>query len=417
MSKQLTWMVTMSYLYVDVDVDQPLPALTLGDADDGLGLVVRRRGTPVGFILSEFPRGATVAPDALDALIATFCASRLVQETVLDSLGGRGRPTEVSLTVAICTHDRTAGLEELMASLLPLRNESTFEVLVVDNAPSDDATSRFVASLSGVRYVREDRTGLDFARNRAIAEANGELLAFLDDDVEVDRGWLEGLRLAWGEHPDAGCVTGLVLPFELVTQAQITFERYGGFRRGFDTLRYVGQSLPGNRLYPFGAGIFGAGCNMSFRRSLLTRLGGFDEALDTGRPLPGGGDLDMFHRVVRSGHPLVYEPRYAVFHKHRREHEQLRRQLWTWGTGFMAYVDKTFRADPVGNVKLVWLVAWWFRTHCKEVVRSLIGRGPLSPDLALAQLTGGVVGLSGSYGRSRRRSAAIRARVAGQAIA
>lgn len=409
-------MVRMSYLYVGVDLDQPLASITLRHSDTGLGVLVRRHSVPVGFFLAELPADSLVSAADLDALIAASCASRLVQETVLESLGGRGHLSEARLTVAVCTHNRTAGLEQLMASLLPQRSESPFEVLIVDNAPSDDATRDFVATLPDVRYVREDRTGLDFARNRAVAEADGDVLAFLDDDVEVDRGWLDGLRLAWGEHPDAGCVTGLVLPFELETQAQITFERYGGFRRGFDTSRYVGQSLPGNRLYPLGAGIFGAGCNMSYRLELLRRLGGFDEALDTGRPLPGGGDLDMFYRVVRSGHPLVYEPRYAVFHKHRREHSQLRRQLWTWGTGFMAYVTKTFRADPVGNVKLAWLVAWWFRTHVKEVVRSLLGRGPLSPDLAFAQLAGGVVGLAGEYGRSQRRSAAIRARVTSQAV-
>jgi len=407
----------MSYLYVNLDLHDPIPTLTLRDGDTGLGVVVRRREVLVGFVLTKLPSGSTVSAQDLDALIGAACATKLVQENVLESLGGRGSPSQVSLTVAVCTHNRTAGLEQLMASLLPLRAESAFEVLVVDNAPSDDSTRTFVSTLPDVRYVREDCTGLDFARNRAVAEATGDVLAFLDDDVEVDRGWLTGLRLAWGEHPDAGCVTGLVLPFELATRAQITFELYGGFRRGFDTLRYVGQSLPGNRLYPLGAGIFGAGCNMSYRRDLLQKLGGFDEALDTGRPLPGGGDLDMFYRVVRSGYPLVYEPQYAVFHKHRREHSQLRRQLWTWGTGFMAYVVKTFRADPVGNIKLVWLVAWWFRIHVKEVVRSVLRRGPLSPELAVAQLAGGVVGLTGSYGRSRRRSAAIRAQVASRAQA
>lgn len=406
----------MSYKYVDVELFDPLPTLTLGPDERGLGVVVRRAGVPVGFVLEPLAAGSTLTPDELDLLIGRTCSEKLVQEALLDSLGGRGSLSERRLTVAICTHDRSANLEQCLASLLPLvlagDAESTAEVLVVDNAPSDDATERLVAQLPGVRYVREDMTGLDFARNRAVAEATGEVIAFLDDDVEVDRGWLTGLRLAWGEHPDAGCVTGLVLPFELATQAQVTFERYGGFRRGFDTLRYAGPQLAGNRLYPYGAGIFGAGCNMSYRRSLLLELGGFDEALDTGRPLPGGGDLDMFHRVVRAGWPLVYEPRYAVFHKHRREHAVLRRQLWTWGTGFMSFLDKTYRADPAGRPKIALLVAWWFPQQVKEVARSVRGRSPLSPDLALAQLAGGVVGLAGSYERSRHRSAAIRQRSA-----
>jgi len=402
----------MSYLYADVELEQPLPTLTLSDVDSGVGVIVRRRGILLGFVIAERAPSSVVSAQELEALIAASCAKTLVQDAVLESLGGRAMLSEISLTVAVCTHNRTAGLKQLLASLLPLREEWPFEMLVVDNDPSDDTTRNFVATLPDVRYVREDRTGLDFARNRAVAEATGEILAFLDDDTEVDRGWLTGLRLAWGEHPDAGCVTGQVLPFELATEAQITFERYGGFGHGFDTVRYVGPSLPGNRLYPLAAGIFGAGCNMSFRRDLVRDLGGFDEALDTGRPLPGGGDLDMFHRVVRAGYPLLYEPRYVAFHKHRREHSELRRQLWTWGTGLMAYLVKTLRAEPSRTPEVAWLLTWWLRFHLKAVARSLLRRGPLSPDLALAQLAGGFVGLAGTYGRSRRRSAAISARVA-----
>nr|MBA2417192.1 glycosyltransferase [Geodermatophilaceae bacterium] len=404
----------MPYLLVDIELLDPIPALTLDARDTGVGLIVRRAGVPVGFILEAARAGGTLTADEVDVLVARTCADKLVQEALLERLGGRGPLSERTFTVAVCSHDRTAGLAQCLQRLLQVRQESgsatSFEVLVVDNAPSDDATEQLVADLPGVRYVREDRTGLNFARNRAVAAATGQVLAFLDDDVEVDAGWAHGLRLAWGEHPDAGCVTGLVLPFELATQAQITFEHYGGFRRGFDTVRYAGTSLPGNPFYPYGSGMFGAGCNMSYRRDLLVELGGFDEALDTGKPLPGGGDLDMFHRVLKSGHPLVYEPRYAVFHKHRRERRMLRRQLWTWGTGFMAYLVKTFRADPAGRATVAGLIAWWFRHQLAELAQSLRGRCPLSPDMALAQLAGGIVGLAGTYGRSRRRSAAIQRR-------
>jgi hypothetical protein len=50
---------------------------------------------------------------------------------------------------------------------------------------------------------------------------------------------------AWAENPDAAAFTGLVLPYELATDAQILFEQRGGFRRGFEKIRY-GQVLPGN---------------------------------------------------------------------------------------------------------------------------------------------------------------------------
>ena len=110
--------------------------------------------------------------------------------------------------------------------------------------------------MGGARYVLEPRPGLNFARNRAIAEARGALLAFLDDDVVVDRHWRRGLAEAVGENPDAVAFTGLVLPLELATRAQVIFEQRGGFRRGFEKIRY-GARLPGNPLYPQGPGYLG----------------------------------------------------------------------------------------------------------------------------------------------------------------
>jgi GT2 family glycosyltransferase len=234
-------------------------------------------------------------------------------------------------------------------------------------------------------------------------------VAYLDDDVVVDRGWLDGLEEAVAEHPDAASVTGLVLPFELATDAQITFERRGGFGRGCRKQRFVGPAGPDNPLFPLGAGIFGAGCNMVLRTAAVRALGGFDDALDTGPPLPGGGDLDIWSRLARSGHALVYEPRLLVFHRHRPDRTSLRRQYWSWGEGFMAYLTKTARVDPAQRGKAARLAAWWLRYELRTVAAGLAGRSGLPADLALAELVGGLVGLGGSYGRSQRRVAGIRA--------
>src|SRR5207253_480742 len=99
-------------------------------------------------------------------------------------------------------------------------------------------------------------------------------------------------------------VTGLVQPLELETEAQELFERYGGFGRGFERRWYRVNFAAGERPVKLhgGAGKFGTGANMAFRRALFDEIGGFDTALDVGTVTNGGGDLEMFYRVLRSGH-------------------------------------------------------------------------------------------------------------------
>lgn len=406
------------YAYVDLDLTRPLPTVTLDVDQAGIAILLRSAGYPVHFSLHRLDPATVLSPTALNAMLGTPAAFDVLEHMLREELAGPPTTPSAapSLTAAICTRDRAPLLSTCLHSLLAVQDaeggttdEPAFEVLVVDNDPPDSATRDLVLGLPGVRHVVEPRTGLDFARNRALAEATGEWIAFLDDDVEVDPGWYAGFRRALAQHPDAAAVTGLVLPFELRTEAQVRFELGGGFRRGCSPLRYEGPRYPPLELYPVGAGIFGAGCNMAFRRSVLQALGGFDEALDTGRPLPGGGDLDAFYRVVRSGRPLVYEPSMMVFHKHRRAHEELRRQYWTWGTGFMAFLQKTYRTDPEQRPTIRRLVGWWLRYEAGLVRRGARGGDKRGTKLVLAELSGGLSGLTGAYARSQRRTRKIAA--------
>ncbi|HEY9803011.1 MAG TPA: glycosyltransferase [Leptolyngbyaceae cyanobacterium] len=399
----------MPYKIKEIELTLPLPSISLSPDDTGIALIVRRQDKPVGFVLQEFPAKSLVSSEEIAQLIAKEIGRKLIQEYLQEELNPIVNHTPFpSLTIAICTKDRPDNLARCLQSLQELvKQASGLEVLVIDNAPTDDRTQQLVASLPWVRYVTEPKPGLDFARNKALHSANGEILAFLDDDVVVDRRWLTGLMTAWRENPDAAAFTGLVLPYELETQAQILFEQRGGFRRGFKKIRY-GQILPGNPLHPCGAGIFGAGCNMAFRRDILLKIGGFDEALDTGAPLPGGGDLDIFYRVIRAGYTLVYEPEYLIYHQHRREYEKLHRQYWTWGLGFMAFVMKAYQTDPPQRSKLRSLILWWLKDQLKQLRDSLRGKHPLPANMILAEMWGGVVGFFGEYPRSIKRIETIR---------
>ena len=242
-------------------------------------------------------------------------------------------------------------------------------------------------------------------------EATGDLIAYLDDDVVVDPGWLSGLQEAWAENSDAAAFTGLVMPLALDASAQVLFEKRDGFRRGFDKKRFT-KHMRDNPLYPCGAGIFGAGCNMAFRRQVLRAIGGFDEALDTGGPLSGGGDLDIFYRIIRTGHVLVYEPSYMVFHEHRASESALRHQYYTWGLGFMAFVEKSYRNDPPQRAQFRRLVTWWIGDQFSQLIKALRQKHVLPFSMVCAEFFGGIIGISGEYSRSLRRVAKIRKKFA-----
>ena len=414
----------MSYKIIQIEVTEPIPKVVLSQ-ETGLAIVLRRKDKPVGFLMQQLPPQSIVTAEEIAQWIAREVGTKILEESIKEEIIPTVEKKQFpTLTVAICTKDRPENLARCLNSLLKLQTEnSPLEILVVDNAPSDDRTKELVASLRSERiavcpesaeycspninYVCEPKAGLDFARNRALKEAKGEILAYLDDDVTVDRQWLNGLKEAWMENTDAAAFTGLVLPYELETEAQILFEKRGGFRRGFDKIRY-GKTLPGNSLYPCGSGIFGAGCNMAFKREILLKLGGFDEALDTGAPLPGGGDLDIFYRIVRGGYVLVYEPQYLIYHQHRRELTKLRRQYWTWGLGFMAFVVKTYKYDPPQRPQLLRLINWWFMDLLSQLLDSSSYLHVVPPGMILAEIWGGIVGLFGEYSRSQKRSEKIK---------
>lgn len=401
----------MPYSIFDLDVAAPLAPLTTSEDDTGAAVLVRDRGRPLAFWMESLPGGTTLSPAALARRIDRRVGERQLHARLRTEMQGP-RLSLPPLTIAICTKDRPERLDRCLDALASLQLprgglDAPVEVLVIDNAPSDERTRAVVQKRQGVRYERELRPGLNFARNRAVAVANGVLLAFLDDDVVVDAGWLEGLAAAYADHPDAAGFTGQVLPYELETEAQILFERRGGFRRGFVQKRFGAATEAG--LYPCGAGVFGTGANMVFRRSALQDLGGFDEALDAGRALPGGGDHDIFYRLIRDRRVLVYEPRLLVFHEHRRTRAALAQQYeHSWGRSLMAFVTKSYHADPPNRSRFRRLVAWWVQEEVRQLLKSLLGRHVLPPGMVLAELRGGLRGLFGEYQRAVRRANQIR---------
>jgi len=254
------------------------------------------------------------------------------------------------VSVIVPTHDRPEQVRRCVQSLLAL-HYPRYEIIVVDNAPSSRATADFIQQTyrdeSQVRYVREDRPGSSRARNRGMLAARGEILAFADDDVVIDRYWLLELVRAFSRADRVACVTGLVLPVELETPPQFWIEEYGGFSKGFTRHIFdMTENHPKTPLYPYTAGRLGTGANMAFTAAFLRSAGGFDPALGPGSPAQGGEDLTLFFQAVTQGYKLVYEPAALLYHPHRRDYPGLRKQIYSYGVGLAAYLTRCLIDTP-----------------------------------------------------------------------
>ena len=252
------------------------------------------------------------------------------------------------ITVVVATRERPDSLWVCLDSLLSMEYVD-FEIVVVDNDPQTSRTADLIADRFAplVRYVRENRRGLASAHNCGLAQAQGQIVAFVDDDVVVDRHWLTGIAEGFAATSQVGCVTGLILPAQLDTPAQLLLERHGGFDKGFkQRIVDTDSHRPQDPLFPFTPGRLGSGANMAFDVEVLRRLGGFDSAIGAGTFARGGDDLAAFFRVVVSGQRLVYQPSAVVWHRHHREMAALHNQAFGYGVGLGAYLTSALVHEP-----------------------------------------------------------------------
>jgi GT2 family glycosyltransferase len=302
-----------------------------------------------------------------------------------------------SVSVVICTRDRPDELARCLASL-PLQSRTADEVIVVDNASTGPET-REVALAAGVHYIREDRPGLDIARNTGLLAATSAVVAYTDDDTELHPRWLERLVAAF-DDPAVLAVTGLVLPARLDTEAQWIFEARWGFGRGFERIDFGQAFYRAKRAYGCPAWEIGAGANMAFRREVVERVGLFDERLDVGAA-GCSGDSEYWYRILAAGGTCRYEPSAVVFHHHRATMAGLSSQIFHYMRGHVAALLVQYeRTGDVGNLRRAFLSLPWY--YLRRALRRLV-REPDEGDCLLSREAGGALAGLFFYLRNRPR--------------
>lgn len=238
--------------------------------------------------------------------------------------------TNKPISVVICTRNRSRQLwyclDALMAS-----SDQNFEVVVVDNAPDDNSTEEVIKLFPKARYVREDRKGLDIARNTGAKNATFDIIAYTDDDVIVDKEWVRNIKTCF-KDPLTMAATGLVIPVELKTKSQYVFEKHWGFNRGYLPIVFDHKYFMDNLAYGVPVWNIGAGANMAFRKEIFQLVGYFDERLDVGAS-GCSGDSEMWYRILAEGWNCNYFPNAVVYHHHRETKKDLHKQIFNYMRG------------------------------------------------------------------------------------
>lgn len=258
----------------------------------------------------------------------TYCSTLLEKLFLYPSQSDNSVAADVSLV--ICTRNRPLQLKNCLDSLVGLSLQPA-EVIVVDNAPDNNETKEIVSECPHVKYVLEERKGLDIARNTGWQNAISPIIAYTDDDVRLHKDWIKQIAVAFN-HPRVQAVTGLVLAEEINTEAQYIFEKYWSFNRGYCHIYYNTDYFKKHIKKGVPAWDVGAGANMAFRRSILQSTGGFDPRLDVGAA-GCSGDSEMWYRLLAEGWTIHYSPGTIAYHQHRKEKRDLKRQIYFYMRG------------------------------------------------------------------------------------
>jgi GT2 family glycosyltransferase len=218
-------------------------------------------------------------------------------------------------SIVVPTYRRPEALRETLEALVGLNYpRDQYEVIVVDDGSGDETpgvVEKVAAAAPGVRYVHQENAGVAKARNTGAANASGELLIFLDDDILVAPDHIERHLEAREHYGD--CLVNGHWEFSLATLSALEQTPFGRFRIGLEDwvkTENEKQPLDDGRLRPSEI----TAANLSITATSFDRIGGFDEAF----PFAGCEDQDFSYRAQLAGYVFLYDPAIRLLHNDER---------------------------------------------------------------------------------------------------
>lgn len=266
----------------------------------------------------------------------------------------------MDISVIICTYNRCNDLRDVLESLERQvgTEEISWEVIVVDNN-STDATKDVVDEFTkrgrlNLMYVRERQQGLSFARNRGIAESNGQLIAYTDDDAIADPQWVRVIHETYRDYK-FDCMGGkILLLWECPKPSWLSEEMC----RPLGLLDHGEQIL---ELSDSNRRIYGG--NFVVHRNIIEKVGGFNTDLGRkGKKLIGGEEIDLLRRITEARGIAIYQPE-AVIH-HKVAPQRLRKSYFArreYNEGVVHSMTNAYK----GRIKVLGVPTWIIRRFIK----------------------------------------------------
>lgn len=285
---------------------------------------------------------------------------------------------KVEISLIVCTRNRSRALRACLESLREMDSPEAWELVVVDNG-SEDSTRQVIEEFAAkvsfpVRYVFEPRRGLSRARNRGIAAASGDVIAFTDDDCFPARDYLTAVTHTFADD-GVDFFGGRVLlhdPDDFPVTIKTSTER---------EIVPPGSFVAAGLLH---------GANMGFRRRVFDELGGFDENLGAGSPVSCGEDIELAARASAHGFRGGYFPEPVVSHSHGRRDADAAALMRGYDVGRGAF----YTAMILGTCcRRMYTREWWLSMswkHRRAALRELAGGLRYAWSLLLARTRGEV---------------------------